>query len=67
MNKEKLNNAIGFGLIFLILFAWMQFNKPSREKLEAEKRTRDSIAQLQTPKPDTPANDSITNAPGLST
>lgn len=55
MDKGKLNNAIGFALIFLILFVWMQFNKPSKEKLEAEKRSRDSIAQLaNTQKTQTP-------------
>ena len=43
MDKVKLNNAIGFGLIFLILMVWMQFNKPSKEQLELDKRQKDSI------------------------
>lgn len=47
MDKVKLNNAIGFGLIFLILMVWMQLNKPSKEKIEAEKRQKGSIELAQ--------------------
>lgn len=43
MDKSKLNNAIGFGLIFLILIVWLQFNKPSKEQLAKEKMAQDSI------------------------
>ena len=50
MDKVKLNNAIGFGLIFLILFIWMQLNKPSKDQIAIEKRKQDSIASLQTAK-----------------
>ena len=42
MDKSKLNNAIGFGLIFLIMIVWMQFKKPSAEQLAHEKHVQDS-------------------------
>ncbi len=41
------NTIIGFLLIFAILIAWQQFNQPPAEVLEAEARTRDSLAQLE--------------------
>ncbi len=41
------NTIIGFVLIFAILIAWQQFNKPSAEALEAQARMRDSLEQLR--------------------
>lgn len=59
MDKTKLNNIIGFGLIFLILIVWMQLNKPSKEQLAKQKMTQDSIAnasKAQTPAATLPSN-----------
>lgn len=50
MNKVKLNNAIGFALIFLILIVWMQVNKPTQAKLELEKKHQDSLALVESQK-----------------
>jgi YidC/Oxa1 family membrane protein insertase len=44
MDRTKLNNVIGFGLIFLILIVWMQLNKPSKELVAKQKMVQDSIA-----------------------
>lgn len=38
------NTVIGFVLIFLLLVLWQQFNAPTPEQLELEKRAQDSIA-----------------------
>lgn len=38
------NTVIGFVLIFLLLVLWQQFNAPTPEQLELEKRRQDSIA-----------------------
>ncbi len=40
------NTIIGFLLIFAILIAWQQYNKPPAEVLEAEARRQDSLVQL---------------------
>jgi len=37
------NNIIGFGLLLVLLVVWTQFNKPTPEQLEEQKRFRDSI------------------------
>lgn len=41
------NTVIGFLLIFLLLVLWQQFNAPTPEQLELEKRRQDSIALAQ--------------------
>lgn len=41
------NTVIGFVLIFLLLVVWQQFNAPTPEQLELEKRRQDSIALAQ--------------------
>ncbi|PHN02887.1 membrane protein insertase YidC [Flavilitoribacter nigricans] len=41
------NTVIGFVLIFLLLVLWQQFNAPTPEQLELEKRRQDSIALAQ--------------------
>lgn len=43
MGMDK-NTVIGFILIFLLLVLWQQFNAPTPEQLELEKRRQDSIA-----------------------
>ena len=37
------NQIIGFGLIFLLIVVWSQFNQPTPEQLAEQKRLRDSI------------------------
>jgi len=44
MDRAKITNAIGFALIFLLFFAWMRMNAPSKEQLAKDKLKRDSIA-----------------------
>lgn len=41
------NTVIGFLLIAAIIFTFTIFNRPSKEQLEAQKRTRDSIEQVE--------------------
>ncbi len=41
------NTIIGFLLIAAIIFTFTIFNRPSKEQLEAQKRTRDSIEQVE--------------------
>ena len=41
------NNIIGFGLIFILLFVWMQMNQPSKAELDQRKRTLDSLALVE--------------------
>ncbi len=41
------NTIIGFLLIFAVLIAWQQYNKPIQEARLAEARRQDSLAQLQ--------------------
>jgi YidC/Oxa1 family membrane protein insertase len=41
------NTITGLALIFVILITFSYFNKPSESQIEAEKRQRDSIAQVE--------------------
>ncbi|HEX7584200.1 MAG TPA: YidC/Oxa1 family insertase periplasmic-domain containing protein, partial [Prolixibacteraceae bacterium] len=41
------NTVLGAALIFAILIGFSYFNKPSEKQIEAAKRTRDSIEQVQ--------------------
>jgi YidC/Oxa1 family membrane protein insertase len=41
------NTIVGLGLIFLLFLAWQQFLAPSPEELEAQQRTRDSLARVE--------------------
>lgn len=40
------NNLIGFGLIGLVLFAFVYFNQPDSKQIEAQKRYQDSITAV---------------------
>ena len=40
------NNLIGFGLIGLVLVAFVYFNQPNPQQIEAQKRYQDSIATV---------------------
>ena len=41
------NNLIGITLIFLLFFAWAQYNAPSEAEMKEIKRQQDSIAMVQ--------------------
>ncbi len=41
------NTIIGLSLIFVLFFAWQYFTAPSREEIEAQKRTQDSLARVE--------------------
>lgn len=41
------NTIIGLSLIFVLILVWQQVMAPSAEELAAQKRSRDSIAQLE--------------------
>ncbi|MBV6428693.1 MAG: Membrane protein insertase YidC [Haliscomenobacter sp.] len=41
------NTIIGLSLIFVLFFAWQYFTAPSKEALEAQQRTQDSLARAE--------------------
>ena len=66
MGMDK-NTVIGFVLIFLLLLVWQQFNAPTPEQLELEKRLQDSIALVQQNQPDAKLEEAAaeTQLPGI--
>lgn len=51
------NTITGFVLIFLLMIGYQLYLAPSQEQLEAEKRTRDSLAQIEQQLLDKPAQE----------
>ncbi|MFM8361678.1 MAG: membrane protein insertase YidC, partial [Haliscomenobacter sp.] len=41
------NTIIGLSLIFVLFFAWQYISSPTKEQLEAQKRTQDSLALVE--------------------